>query len=91
MWEDFTHVQADGMLEQPPGPDDNQIMVTPNPTRNRYSRHRIRVAVRWLVCLAIVIMIAIAILPLAFLWLAWHGVKRPLHALGLLLDDMSRD
>ena len=47
--------------------------------------------VQWLVCLAIVIVIAIAILPLAFLWMAWHGIKRPLHALGLLLDDMSRD
>jgi hypothetical protein len=83
--------KADGCWSNPPGPGDNQVLVTPNPTRNRYFRHRIRMVVQWLVCLAIVMVLAMAILPLAFLWLAWHGVKRPLHALGLLLDDMSRD
>ena len=55
-----------------------------------FFRLRIRVVVQWLVCLAIVMVIAMAILPLAFLWLAGLGVKRPLYALGLLLYDMSR-
>jgi hypothetical protein len=65
-------------------------MVTPDPIRNRYFRHRVVVVVEWLCSLLVVVLLVMAI-PLVCLWFAWHGVKRPLHALGLLLDDLSRD
>jgi hypothetical protein len=66
-------------------------MVTPNPIRNRHFRDRIGVAVKWLCSFVVVVVLLLLAIPLVCLWFAWHGVKRPLHALGLLLDDLSRE
>jgi hypothetical protein len=66
-------------------------VVTPNPIRNRHFRHGVCAAVEWLCHLVVVVGLLVIAIPLVWLWFAWHGVKRPLHALALLLDDLSRE